>query len=90
MNTKGDLMYAGDWYFDFEKMVAYRGQDYRNFNVRTKDAEIKIDICDGEVVKYFNHEPHRWTWFSDSKHMQRYANDAYKEWFNREFERIVL
>ena len=38
------LVWTGDWAFDFNKMIAYRGADVRNFNLRLNDIGVQMKI----------------------------------------------
>ena len=83
------MIHVMDYYFDFEKMVAYRGIDYRNFNIRTREAKVLIKV-DRDFMYRFSEEKDQWILFSASDTTQSIVMQAYREWLDNEIDSIVL
>jgi len=80
-------MLIGDYWFDFEKMEAYRYMDYLNMNLATTKISILLTLENGCVKKLRGKDDGR---FFGGVHMNAVLNEAYNEWITEQIEKIVL
>jgi hypothetical protein len=83
------MMEFGGYFWDFEKMEAYRWTDYHNFNIGRKECAIKLKLINGKICDYDMYAG-KWRLFGNSAPLERMIDQAYKKWLDEEIDKIVL
>jgi len=85
------MIYLDDHYFDFDKMEAYRGVDYQNFNIRRKECLVYIAYVDGAICRWSAERWEPWRKPSALGFVREcHVTEAYKRWLDDEIDSIVF